>query len=147
MPVIKGVSGNNQSKVEILISIAAKGKGCIAEFTRSYTMKEHSNDSYIADGEAYALEHFNLKPSDIVVQDNPVIEKHLKAKIEARWGSGEMFVIGHMALPKVHNPMHSCFKAYRTLNVDGVTVLIKPVSAGVVYAIQNEAWVNEYKAA
>ncbi|MFT7009512.1 MAG: hypothetical protein ACJAXJ_004061 [Colwellia sp.] len=137
----------NPSKVNILISIAAKGRGCIAEFIRPYTMQEHSDDKYIADGEAYALEHFNLKKDSVVVQDSPVIDKQLVAKIEDRWGSGDKVVPGHMAIPKVHNPMHSCFRAYRTLDIGGVTVLVKPVSAGIVYAIQNDTWINELKVA
>lgn len=136
---------NKASKVKIKISIAAKGRGNIAEFIRSYTMEEHSNDKYITDGEAYALEHFNIKADSIAVQDWPVINKQLEAKIEERWGSGEKVVPGHMAIPKVHNPKHSCFKSYRSFDIDDVTILVKPVSAGIVYAIKNNAWVNELK--
>jgi hypothetical protein len=127
----------------IKISIAAKGRGCIAEFTRSYTMEEHDKEQYIQDGEQFALENFNLNKSEIVVQDSPVINKKLEAKIESRWGSGEKVVSGQMAIPKVHNPMHSCFRTYREVYLDGFTVLVKPVSAGIVYAVRNNLWVNE----
>lgn len=134
---------NISSKVQIKITISAENKGEVAQFIRLYTMKEHSDDQYIKDGEDYALENFNLKASQIVVQDWPVISKKLEAKIEKRWGSGDKVVPGQMAIPKVHNPMHSCFKAYRQFDLDGVNILIKPVSAGIVYAIQNDDWVNE----
>jgi len=138
---------NQPSKVKVIVSINAKGKGSIAEFIRSYTMEEHCNDKYIDDGEAYALEHFKLKANEIVVQDSPVINKQLKTKIEKRWGSGDKVVHGQMAMPKVHNPMHSCFKSYKSFDIDGSTILVKPVSAGVVYAIENETWINELKIA
>jgi hypothetical protein len=39
--------------------------------------------------------------------------------------------------------MQSCFKSYRQFNFIGVTVLVKPESAGFVYAIQNDIWEQE----
>lgn len=137
----------NPSKVKLKLTIATIGKGTIAEIFHSYTMKEHSNDKYVKDGEAHALKEFNLKADQVVVQAWPVICESLEEKINEKWGSGKKLVIGHMAIPKIHNPMHSAFRAYRSFDFEGVVVLIKPVSAGVVYAIQNDVWLEEYKTA
>jgi hypothetical protein len=48
-----------------------------------------------------------------------------------------------MAMPAIHNPMHSCYKAYRRIEFNGMVLLIKAVSAGVIYAIQNDEWIKE----
>mgnify|MGYP003385183560 CR=1 FL=1 len=132
------------SKININITIAAIGVGDIAEFTRSYTMQEHFDEVYLKDGKAYALEKFNLRGDKVVVQDWPVIDDVLKIEISNSVGIQDK-TLGNMAMPKVHNPMHSCFKAYRQFDVAGVTLLVKPVSAGIVFAIQNDTWINELK--
>ena len=131
-----------ERKIKIRISIAAKGKGNIANIEREYTMEEHFNDSYIKDGQDYAQSKFGLNKDDVVVQDWPAIDKLLESEIDRLYG-GE----GKVAVPKVHNPMHSCFKSYRLISTIGRMVLIKPVSAGIVYAIPNDNWIAEFKAA
>jgi|TARA_R110002060_G_scaffold9059_1_gene13471 hypothetical protein len=132
------------SIININITIAAIGVGGIAEFNRSYTMQEHFDEVYLKDGEAYALEKFNLRADKVVVQDWPVIDEVLKTEISNYVGIQDKD-LGNMAIPKVHNPMHSCFKAYRQFEVARVMIFVKPVSAGIVYAIQNDNWINELK--
>jgi hypothetical protein len=103
------------SKVDVIVNIFTKGKGLVAELPRSYTMDEHFNDMFIKDGEHYALNTLNLNEDEIVVGCDPVIEKQLVDAINTEFGDGKNFTIGKMAMPAIHNPMHSCYKAYRRI--------------------------------
>lgn len=133
------------NKIKIRISIATKGKGTVANIEREYTMAEHFDDKYIRDAEVFAKSEMGLEKTEIVVQDWPIIDKALESEIERLYGSAGKVVEGKMAIPNVHNPMHSCFKSYREIPIMGQTVLIKPVSAGVVYAVPNQKWIEELK--
>jgi hypothetical protein len=125
---------NKPAKVKIRIDICVKGKGCVKSLYRSYSMEEHFNEKYIADGKAYAKDKLGLEPNDLAISDWPITSKSALSKIKKRYGSSNM-VYG-----KVHNPMHSAWYGYRETLIDGISILVKSVANGHIFAIKNKQW-------
>ena len=128
-------------KTELQISIARKGKGATYTFTGFYTMCEHANGKPNEDGKAVAAEKYPNE--DCVVQVSPLDNPELEVAVAKEFGlEGNL-----IALPKVHNPLQSCFKAYYPKVIAGKELLIYEVSFGVCFAEVNTEWENEFKAA
>jgi len=128
-------------QTELQISIARKGKGITDTLTGFYTMHEHANSKPIEDGKAFAAKKY---PNEhCVVQVSPLENIELENAVANEYGlSGKQ-----IALPKVHNPLQSCFTAYSAKTIAGVELLVYEVSFGVCFAEVNKEWLNESKAA
>jgi hypothetical protein len=136
---------SDSSKIDVDITISIKGSNKSVDIIRKYTMQEHYDELFLADGKSYAVNELGLNESEVIVQCGPVIDKKIEAAINAELGSGDKASIGNMAIPKIHNPMHSCFEGYQSMDFHGIPLLVKSVSAGIVYAIKNEQWMEEFK--
>lgn len=128
-------------KIELLISIAQKGKGTTHTFTDFYTMREHFNGKPIEDGKAVAAEKYPNE--DYIVQVSPLDNPELEKAVAEEFGlEGKL-----IALPKIHNPSQSSFTAYYPKTIAGKELLIYEVSFGICFAEINAEWESESKAA
>lgn len=128
-----------ESKVEIIVLIAQKGKGVVAEFKRKYTMLELYNGKCRVDGNEYAKNKLNLNISDVAISTAPIDDLNIREEIKRMYDIHDE----RLAMAGIHNPMQSCFAGYSEELILGKVVYIKTVSGGVVYCIENTSWVDE----
>ncbi len=129
------------SKIELQINIARKGKGNTDTFTGSYTMMEHAYDKPVKDGKAFAAKKYPNE--DCAVHISPLDNPELERAVADEFNLGKEYHV----IPKIHNPLKSCFTAYKHRTIAGSELLIYKVSSGICFAEVNTKWVNESKAA
>lgn len=124
-------------KQAMIVSISGRDVGHIADLELHYTMQEHSDSAFIADGKAWAKAH-GVAANHVIVSAHPLPNAKLQAAMEAR----------HPGVPvwqQIYNPMHSKFQGYQKCEVMGRQILFKTLNAtgGVVFAEVNSVWVEE----
>lgn len=125
------------NRVELKISIARKGQGTTDRLVCDYSMKEHHEGRPLADGKAFAAKKYPNE--DCIIDVWPKEDDKLMAAVRHEYKLSD----DQVAVPKVHNPLQSCFSAYKRTQIAGRDLLVSEKSFGICYAEVNHAWEQE----
>lgn len=120
-------------KIKLFIEIRRPGRGLVDCIDGEFTALEHATDIPFEKGRQHANSKYNDQKSLVQVYAEP--------NIEAEQLLCEFLQVQTTHLiPKVHNPLLSCFSAYKYIQLGGISICYKQVSVGFCYAVVRDEW-------
>ncbi|MDI4654237.1 MULTISPECIES: hypothetical protein [Pseudoalteromonas] len=121
------------SKIKLFMGIRRPGRGLVDCIEGEFTAVEHATSIPFEKGRAYAKRKYQDQESlvQVFAEHNSKAEQLLCEFLQ---------VPQTHLIPKVHNPLLSCFSAYKSIQLDGISICYKQVSVGFCYAVVRDEW-------
>ncbi len=120
-------------KIKLFMEIRRPGRGLVDCIDGEFIALEHVKNIPIERGHAYAKRKYQDNKSlvQVCAEHNGTAEQLLSEFLQ---------VPKSHLIPKVHNPLLSCFSAYKYIRLGGISICYKRVSLGCCYAVVRDEW-------